>query len=252
MFVIDDDDDSLVNSSPFDRAGIMDILAIIYGAPGEGTFYLCSVDDSAGKIQPSSSVVSTEDHQHRPVSFSTSFATRNAAAAKVATVVTGISSNPGMACPSTNREVQRSQHLRSSLPLPTNAFMLFAQEKRRWVAAEQLNGNNERLSTTLEKLCRFFNAVETEPYQRKAAEAAAANLMRYLDAVLNHRATRQRKEQERSRCSRMTASGESSSSSSGLPRPLPGEEADQISSICPLHSSPQPQYKCHAPADLDL
>ncbi|KAH7979311.1 hypothetical protein HPB49_009012 [Dermacentor silvarum] len=76
--------------------------------------------------------------------------------------------------------------------------MLFAQEKRRWVAAENANENNQRVSSRLGKLWRTLGAADKEPYQRKAVEAAAVHRRKYLDYMYNARKARRRKEQERS------------------------------------------------------
>ncbi|KAH7979307.1 hypothetical protein HPB49_009008 [Dermacentor silvarum] len=76
--------------------------------------------------------------------------------------------------------------------------MLFAQEKRRWLAAENANENNQRVSSHLGKLWRTLGATDKEPYQRKAAEAATVHQRKYLDYMYNARKARWRKEQERS------------------------------------------------------
>ncbi|KAH7979309.1 hypothetical protein HPB49_009010 [Dermacentor silvarum] len=76
--------------------------------------------------------------------------------------------------------------------------MLFAQEKRRWMVAENANENNQRVSSRLGKLWRTLGATDTEPYKRKAAEAAVVHRRKYLDYMYNARKARRRKEQERS------------------------------------------------------
>ncbi|KAH7979306.1 hypothetical protein HPB49_009007 [Dermacentor silvarum] len=76
--------------------------------------------------------------------------------------------------------------------------MLFAQEKRRWVAAENANENNQRVSSRLGKLWRTLGAADKGPYQRKAAEAAAVHRRKYLDYLYNPPKARRRKEPERS------------------------------------------------------
>lgn len=65
------------------------------------------------------------------------------------------------------------------------------------MAAENPNENNQRVSSRLGKLWRSLSAADKEPYQRKAAEAAAVHRRKYPDYVYNPREARQRKEQER-------------------------------------------------------
>ncbi|XP_049518366.1 sex-determining region Y protein [Dermacentor silvarum] len=102
-----------------------------------------------------------------------------------------------MAGSSMSIEVQHRYQLRSRIPRPPSTFMLLAQEKRRSVAAENPNENNQRVSSHLGKLWRSLSAVVKEPYQRKAAEAAVVHRRNYPDYVYNPREAHQHKGQER-------------------------------------------------------
>ncbi|KAH7979473.1 hypothetical protein HPB49_009533 [Dermacentor silvarum] len=103
-----------------------------------------------------------------------------AVAAKAAKVVADLASHPGMVGASLSSEVQYCYLLRSRVPPPPNAFMQFAQEKRRSVPAMNANENNWR-----------------EPFQRKVAEAVADRRKKYPDYAHNPREAHRRKEQER-------------------------------------------------------
>ncbi|KAL3190898.1 hypothetical protein MRX96_019144 [Rhipicephalus microplus] len=118
-------------------------------------------DDFVGKIQQSSLVALTEDNERRPVAFATSSAQGNTTAAKAVMVVTKILSysDPSRAGPPMCRPEPQSHQLRSRLSQSTNAFMLFALEKRPWVATEHLNCNGRRLSSSVEKLYCFLKTV---------------------------------------------------------------------------------------------
>ncbi|KAL1432403.1 hypothetical protein MTO96_013162 [Rhipicephalus appendiculatus] len=89
---------------------------------------------------------------------------------------------PAMAGPSTSRDVAYSHQLWSQIPSPFNALMRFQQEKRRSVAGERLNENNQRVGSRLGKL--WICAVDKEPHYRKAAEFAVVHRRRYPDYVL--------------------------------------------------------------------
>ncbi|KAH7983767.1 hypothetical protein HPB52_014126 [Rhipicephalus sanguineus] len=91
-----------------------------------------------------------------------------------------------------SREVKNCQHRRLLIPPPRNAFMQFAQEKRRSLADEKANEANQRM-------CRLWCSLSVaakKSYHRKAAEAAAVHRRRYPDYVYCHRGARQRKKQE--------------------------------------------------------
>ncbi|XP_037576962.1 sex-determining region Y protein [Dermacentor silvarum] len=94
-------------------------------------------------------------------------------------------------------EVQHSYQLRSRIPRPRSAFMLFAEEKRRSVADENPNENNQRVSSRLGELWRSLSTAVKEPYQRKAAEAAIVHRRNHPDYVYNPREAHRRKGQER-------------------------------------------------------
>ncbi|KAL1425079.1 hypothetical protein MTO96_019531 [Rhipicephalus appendiculatus] len=154
-----DDDSSSVGSSPFDQGGFLGSLD--------------SVDNASGDGQPSSSAAAcaTAEGNH----FSPDEAEAATAAAEAATPSADVPTDLSMAGPSMSSEVQHGYQLRWRIPRPPNAFMLFAQEKRRSVAAENPSENNQRVSTRLGKLWRSLSAADKEPYQRKAAEAAAVH-----------------------------------------------------------------------------
>uniref|UniRef100_A0A131YXL9 Transcription factor SOX1/3/14/21 (SOX group B) n=1 Tax=Rhipicephalus appendiculatus TaxID=34631 RepID=A0A131YXL9_RHIAP len=176
-----DDDSSSVGSSPFDQGGFLGSLD--------------SVDNASGDGQPSSSAAAcaTAEGNH----LSPDEAEAATAAAEAATPSADVPTDLSMAGPSMSSEVQHGYQLRWRIPRPPNAFMLFAQEKRRSVAAENPSENNQRVSTRLGKLWRSLSAADKEPYQRKAAEAAAVHRRRFPDYVYNPREARRRKEQER-------------------------------------------------------
>ncbi|XP_054921798.1 uncharacterized protein [Dermacentor andersoni] len=105
--------------------------------------------------------------------------------------------NPGVAGASQSSEVQHSYQRRSRIPRPPNAFMLSAHGKRRSVAAENPNENNQRVSSRLGKLWRSLSAADKEPYQRKAAEVAAVHRRKYPGYMNNQREAQWCKGQER-------------------------------------------------------
>ncbi|KAH7983937.1 hypothetical protein HPB52_015507 [Rhipicephalus sanguineus] len=84
------------------------------------------------------------------------------------------------------------QHRRPLIPPSRNAFMQFAQEKRRSLAAEKANEANQ----LMRRLWRSLSVVAKKSYHRKAAEAAAVHRRRYPDYVYRHRGARQRKKHE--------------------------------------------------------
>ncbi|KAH7979412.1 hypothetical protein HPB49_009356 [Dermacentor silvarum] len=96
-------------------------------------------------------------------------------------------SDPGLGGPSMSSDVQHSYQLRSRIPRPPNAFMLFAQEERRSVAAENPNENNQCVRSRLGKLCRNLSTANKEPYQRKVVEAANVHRRNHPDYVYNPR-----------------------------------------------------------------
>ncbi|XP_077486032.1 uncharacterized protein LOC144097122 isoform X3 [Amblyomma americanum] len=95
----------------------------------------------------------------------------------------------------TSRE--HSYDLRSRIPRPPNAFMLFAQEKRRLVAAQNPNENNQIVSTRLGKMWLALSVADKDLYRRKAALEATKHRKKYPDYVYNPLDARHRKEQER-------------------------------------------------------
>ncbi|KAH7979863.1 hypothetical protein HPB49_011661 [Dermacentor silvarum] len=132
-------------------------------------------------------------------------------------------------------EVQHSYQLRSSIPRPRSAFMLFAEEKRRSVADENPNENNQRVSSRLRKLWRSLSGGVKEPYQRKVAEAAIVHRRNHPDYVYNPREAHRHKAQER-RARRLLASPRMAvpgtrSSSRAFPQPWPKIEVSRSSSI---------------------
>ncbi|KAH7942379.1 hypothetical protein HPB49_023617 [Dermacentor silvarum] len=132
-------------------------------------------------------------------------------------------------------EVQHSYQLRSRIPRPRSAFMLFAEEKRRSVADENPNENNQRVSSRLRKLWRSLSGGVKEPYQRKVAEAAIVHRRNHPDYVYNPREAHRHKAQER-RARRLLASPRMAvpgtrSSSRAFPQPWPKIEVSRSSSI---------------------
>ncbi|KAH7983763.1 hypothetical protein HPB52_014122 [Rhipicephalus sanguineus] len=159
-----------------------------------------------------------EDHQQAPgPEPSGSSVTANAKAAEAATVVCDVSSGPSIAGPSMRQEVQHYHQLWSGIPPPPNAFMPFAQEKRRLVAAEKLNENNQRVSSRLGKMRHSLSSSDKQAYQRKAAEAGAVHRRRYPDYVFDQGRAHQRKEQE---CMRGSSTKGESSRSPEVPCPF--------------------------------
>ncbi|XP_037560202.1 sex-determining region Y protein [Dermacentor silvarum] len=80
------------------------------------------------------------------------------------------------------------------------------------LAAAENTDENQRVSSRLGKLWRSLSTPNKEPYQRKAAEAAAVHRRKYADFVYNARETRRRKQQEHSA---KEVSGELDNDSSG-------------------------------------
>ncbi|XP_037567957.1 transcription factor SOX-7-like [Dermacentor silvarum] len=94
-------------------------------------------------------------------------------------------------------EVQHCYKLRSRVPPPPNAFMQFTQEKKRSVAATNVNEGNGRLCSRLAKLWRPLRAADKEPFQRKVAEAATVRRRKYSDYAHIPREASRPMEQER-------------------------------------------------------
>ncbi|KAH7984206.1 hypothetical protein HPB52_018000 [Rhipicephalus sanguineus] len=66
--------------------------------------------------------------------------------------------------------------------------MIFLQEKRRPVAAENPNENNHRVSSRLGRLCRTLSAAVEGPCQRKVAESEEGGHRRkHPDCISNPR-----------------------------------------------------------------
>ncbi|XP_075551716.1 uncharacterized protein LOC142585092 isoform X1 [Dermacentor variabilis] len=204
---LDDDDDqdndsSVSSSSSFDQSGFLESLGSVAEGPGDGHASSSASDSAAADDQP----------QALAVADGAGDAAEEATMPELDVVVD--LSVPG---PSMSSEVQHSYQLRSRIPRPPNAFMLFAQERRRSVAAENPNENNQRVSSRLGKLWRSLSAAEKEPYLRKAAEAAAVHRRKYPGYVYNPREARRRKEQERRAkavASKMDGSGDHEPSAS--------------------------------------
>lgn len=181
-FLEEDDDEQqeespVGSSSPFDQRSFLDALDAMVEPPGDG--------------QPSMSDATAEGHHFPPDGAV------EAPLAEPATTASDAATDTNKAGPSFSSGVQHGYQLRWRIPRPPNAFMLFAQEKRRSVAAENPNENNQRVSSRLGKLWRSLSAADKEPYQRRAAEAAAVHRRKYPDYVYNPREARRRKEQER-------------------------------------------------------
>ncbi|KAH7983198.1 hypothetical protein HPB52_010075 [Rhipicephalus sanguineus] len=85
--------------------------------------------------------------------------------------------DPDVAGPSLRSEMQRSHQLRSRFPRPREAFMLFVQEKRRSVAGENLDGNDQGVSRTSGQAVSFLQSHHGGT--SKAGEAATANGGKY-------------------------------------------------------------------------
>ncbi|XP_065294136.2 transcription factor SOX-18-like [Dermacentor albipictus] len=75
--------------------------------------------------------------------------------------------------------------------------MLVADGKRRSVAAENPNENNQRVSSRPGKLWRSLSVADKEPRQRKAAAAAAVHRRKYPGYVYNPREAKRCKRQAR-------------------------------------------------------
>ncbi|XP_049528813.1 transcription factor Sox-19a-like [Dermacentor silvarum] len=178
---LDDDDDQDNDSTVSSNSSfvLLDSLGSVTEGPGDGHASSSAADSAAA-----------EDQQLKP-------AVRDSAAAEASMPEFDVVVDLSVPGPSMSSEFQHSYQLRSRIPRPPNAFMLFAQERRRLVAAENPNENNQRVSSRLGKLWRSLSAADKEPYQRKAAEAAAVHRRKYPDYVYNPREARQRKEQER-------------------------------------------------------
>ncbi|XP_075750703.1 uncharacterized protein LOC142817550 [Rhipicephalus microplus] len=122
MLVEEEDDDSSVASSPFDDGGFLDSLDSVGGAAGDG-------------LGSSSAAVSA-------VVEGPPFSPRAPAAATATTEATTAPAEPpdlSVAGPSMSSGEQHGYQLRRRIPQPPNAFMLFAMENRRSVAAENPN-----------------------------------------------------------------------------------------------------------------
>ncbi|XP_075739400.1 sex-determining region Y protein-like [Rhipicephalus microplus] len=162
MLVEEEDDDSSVASSPFDDGGFLDSLDSVGGAAGDG-------------LESSSAAVSAVVEGHP-------FSPRAPAAATATTEATTAPDEPpdlSGAGPSMSSGEQHGYQLRRRIPQPPNAFMLFAMENRRSVAAENPNEDNRRVSTRLGKFWRSLSAAAKESYRRKAAVAAAIHRIKY-------------------------------------------------------------------------
>ncbi|XP_075739393.1 uncharacterized protein LOC142784778 [Rhipicephalus microplus] len=180
MLVEEEDDDSSVASSPFDDGGFLDSLDSVGGAAGDG-------------LESSSAAVSAVVEGHP-------FSPRAPAAATATTEATTAPDEPpdlSGAGPSMSSGEQHGYQLRRRIPQPPNAFMLFAMENRRSVAAENPNEDNQRVSTRLGKFWRSLSAAAKESYRRKAAVAAAIHRIKYPGYVYNPREAHRRKEQAR-------------------------------------------------------
>ncbi|XP_049268806.1 sex-determining region Y protein-like [Rhipicephalus sanguineus] len=151
-----------------------------------------------------------------------------------------------MAVPSRSRGVRHSHQLWSRIPPPTNAFTQFAQEKRRSVASEKLNEDNQRVSSRLGELWRSLSTVDRGPHQRNEADSAAVHRRRYSDYVFTQRGAHQRGEDERWVGPGMSLPGSvpdvqgKRSSSPALPRAPTRVAADRSCSIH-THLSPPPR-----------
>ncbi|XP_037564664.1 uncharacterized protein LOC119444319 [Dermacentor silvarum] len=111
--------------------------------------------------------------------------------------VPDVARHPGMAGASLSSEVQYCYQRRTRVHPPSNAITQFAQEKRRSVAAMNVNEHNRRVSSHLAKLWRPLRGADKEPLQPKIAEAVAVHRKKYPDYAHNPREAHQRKEQER-------------------------------------------------------
>lgn len=75
--------------------------------------------------------------------------------------------------------LEHSYPARPRILRPPNAFMLFAQERRRSVAAQHPQEKNKQISTRLGQLWRELIAADREEYHRKAAETAREHRNKY-------------------------------------------------------------------------
>ncbi|KAH7980835.1 hypothetical protein HPB49_019562 [Dermacentor silvarum] len=80
--------------------------------------------------------------------------------AAAAAMTLPVAFHPGMVGESLRIEVQHCYKLRSRVPPPPNAFMQCTQEKKRSVAATNVNEGNGRLSSRLAKLWRPLRAAD--------------------------------------------------------------------------------------------
>ncbi|KAH7979628.1 hypothetical protein HPB49_010217 [Dermacentor silvarum] len=163
--------------------------------------------------------------------------TYNASAEETATAVADVASDICRAGSSLSSKVQHSYQLRCRIPRPPNAFMLFAKENRRSVAAMNPNENNQHVSNHLRKLWRSLIAADREPYQRKPP--AFFHLRKYPDYVRNPPEACRRKEREhkvKQIASKLENDcSENQGSSQALPRPRPKVEeacSSSSNSIC--------------------
>ncbi|KAH7979472.1 hypothetical protein HPB49_009532 [Dermacentor silvarum] len=111
--------------------------------------------------------------------------------------VPDVATHPSVAGASLSSEEQYCYQRRTRVHPPSNAFTQFAQEKRRSVAAKNVNEHNRRVSSRLAKLWRPLRGADKEPLQPKIVEAVAVHRRKYPDYAHNPREAHQRKEQER-------------------------------------------------------
>nr|XP_054933875.1 uncharacterized protein LOC126543267 [Dermacentor andersoni] len=203
--VLDDDDDS------FDQGGIRETQGFADGTPGQEEEAeeeearrstrtdprtattldtLGSANDDPGKSRTSPSASLRQTTNRARLRSIARLLSRPAAEA--ATAVPDVASDPGVGVASSSCEVQHSYQLRSRIPRPPNASMLVAHGKRRSVAAENPNENNQRVSSRSGKLWRSLSVADKEPRQRKAV-----NKKKYPGYVYSPRETHQCKRQAR-------------------------------------------------------
>nr|XP_050046357.1 transcription factor SOX-21-like [Dermacentor andersoni] len=118
--------------------------------------------------------------------------------------------------------------------------MLVAHGKRRSVAAENANENNQRVSSRPGKLWRSLSVADKEPSQRKAAAAAAVHTKQHPEYVYNPR--------EAQRCK--TQARRTKAIASKVMNGTSGDEQQQPSiSTAEAHGrgSPELQQKQHPP-----
>ncbi|XP_075532153.1 uncharacterized protein LOC142564831 [Dermacentor variabilis] len=227
--VLDDDDDSSAGTWSFEQSGFRDTQGYANGTPGQATRgrgsrakkniealveeeearrsartdswtattldALGSAEDDPGQIQPSPSASLRQTTNRTRLRSIARLPSRPAAEA--ATAVPDVASDPGVGVASSSSEVQHSYQLRSRIPRPPNASMLVAREKRRSVAAENANENNQRVSSRPAKLWRSLSVAEKEPRQRKAAAAAAVHRRKHPGYVSNPREAKRCQRQAR-------------------------------------------------------